>query len=181
MLTKYANLEKRMQECLDLYDKTGDVIYLMEFDCICHFFECESFKTYEKIAQFSIENNFKRIFDIGCAFGHQSEVFKNASLNYIGIEMNESNFWNNNKFKYIVKEYPFKIETNPDDLAVSVLCLTWNCYLYEREKTLKKQCEALQRDFKQCLLYIASDKVDFVKQYYKNCKEIDKNIIYFWN
>ena len=183
LMIKYQNLYERAKYCMDKYFETKDIKYAMEEDCISHMFECEGLKTYEKIANFAKENGFSKVFDIGCAIGHQSEVFLQSGLDYVGIEEAPvSEFWNADKFTYISKKYPFKIIAEPNkDLAVSVLCLTWNCYLYEKEKTLQEQCEALQRDFKHCLLYMPKEAVSFVSKYYKGCKNIEGHLYYFFN
>lgn len=178
---EYKRLSDRIGELNRLYDETKDILYMMEDDCICHFFECEGYKKYEIILDFAKHNNFKRVFDIGCAFGHQSEVFLNSNIEYVGIDSGEFNFWNNDRYKYISKEYPFTIKADKDDLAVSVLCLTWNCYLYENERTLHEQCNQLKKDFKHCLLYMDNKKIEFVKRYYNNYKILDGNFIYFYN
>lgn len=178
---KYERLEQRRKELNKLFDKTNNTNCLIEMDCIDHFFECESYKTYGKILEFAEAKKIKRVFDIGCAYGHQSEVFINSKVDYVGINEGKCDYWNEDRYKYLSTHYPFKIEANTDDLAVSVLCLTWNCYLYEKDKTLQEQCEALQRDFKNCLLYMASDKIDFVKKYFKDYIVIDKNLVYFSN
>jgi hypothetical protein len=171
----------RLKECLELYRKNHEVVYLMEEDCIAHLFECRGIETYEKIAMFCKERGIKRIFDIGCAYGHQSEVFLKEGLEYIGVNDHTATFWNRDKFQYIVNRYPCELPTQKGDLGVSVLCLTWNCYLYEGKKTLTEQCEALQRDFEHCLLYIAPDKVEFVNRYFKKVKKIDEHLYYFSN
>lgn len=178
---RYERLNKRIDELHKLYDETNNVVYAMEDYCICNFFECEGTRKYETILNFAKENNFKRVFDVGCAFGHQSEVFLNSNIKYIGINDTDFDFWNKDKFEYIVGKYPFEIKANEEDLVVSVLCLTWGCYLYENEKTLREQCEQLQRDFKHCLLYMAKEKIDFVKKYYKNYQILDNNFVYFYN
>ncbi|WP_279146366.1 MULTISPECIES: hypothetical protein [Clostridium] len=178
---RYPRLYTRSKKCIDLYKKTNDVKYAMEGDCIDSLYECEGFEIYEKILKFAKDNNFKKIYDIGCAYGHQSEVFLNSAVDYVGIEACKFGYWNSDKYHYINQEYPFKINAADNELAVSVLCLTWNCYLYEEEKTLKEQCQALQRDFKHCLLYIVKDKINYMKKYYKNSKIIEKGLIYFSN
>lgn len=155
--------------------------YRSELDCLDNFFECEIYIKYDKILNFAENNGFKRIFDIGCAYGHQSEMFLNSVVEYVGIDEIPCTHWNTEKYKYISKHYPFKIEAHSDDLAVSSLCLTWNCYLYEGNKTLKEQCEVLQRDFKSCLLYMQMDQLDFVKKYFKTYEVIDKDMVYFSN
>lgn len=175
---KYEKLSQRRDYLNKLTDEVDDTNALMEMDCIDHFFECEEYKTYGKILRFAENNGFKRVFDIGCAYGHQSEVFINSKVDYIGINEDECDYWNKDRYKYISKHYPFEIKANANDLAVSVLCLTWNCYLYEKDKTLKEQCEALSRDFRNCLLYMQINQLEFVKKYFKNCKIIDKNLVY---
>lgn len=179
---KYQRLYERGKYCLEKFFETNEKRYAMEEDCISHLFECEGFQTYEAIADFAKEKGFNKVYDIGCAYGHQSEVFLQKEVGYVGIEEYPiSDFWNADKFQYIEERYPLKIDAEVNDLAISVLCLTWNCYLYEKEKTLQEQCEALQRDFKQCLLYMAKDKVEFVSKYYKNYKEIGDGLFYFYN
>lgn len=177
----YKRLDDRLDKLWKMHDETNNVKYLMEGDCICSLLEGQSYKRYENILSFAKENNFKRVYDIGCAYGHQSEIFLNEKIEYIGVNEHNYEFWNADKFKYIVNYYPFKIETDKTDLAVSVSCLTWNCYLDDGEETLKKQCEQLQHDFKHCLLYMAKDKIDFVKKYYDNYKILNDNFVYFYN
>lgn len=155
--------------------------YLIEHDSLCSFFECSGAIRYKTILRFAKENNFKRIYDIGCANGYQSEIFLNSNVEYIGIDEYKSDFWNKEEFKYIIDNYPFYIDTNEDDLAVSVLCLTWNCYLSEGELTLKKQCEQLKKDFKHCLLYICQEQIEFVSRYFENYKILNDNFVYFYN
>lgn len=179
---KYKRLVERGKECFSLYMETDDIRYAMEDDCIEHFFGAGGMEHYETICNFIKENKFDKVYDIGCAYGHQSEIFLEEDIDYIGIEASPiKNFWNADKFKYINKEYPFKIDTGKNDIAVSVLCLIWNCYLYENQKTLRAQCEALQRDFNQCILYIAHDKIATVDRYFKNRKKIGDGMYYFYN
>lgn len=178
----YKRIIERKREIDLLYEQTKEDKYLWEDDCINHFFECEGYKTYETIADFCIYNNIKRVFDIGCAYGHQSEIFLKKQIGYIGINNMKLDFWNKDKYQYIIDSYPCKIETHSSDLAISVLCLTWNCYLYEGEKTLKEQCEALSKDFRQCLLYLQPDRLEFVSKYFRNFRSTSyKGLIYFYN
>ena len=171
----YNKLIVRRKQLLELskqnYKENKDTIkYDMEIDCIDHFFECESYKTYEYIAKHCKEFHIDRVIDIGCAYGHQSEIFLNSKINYIGVNDYNLEFWNYDKYDFIVKEYPFEFNTKyfkveHNDLPISVLCLTWNCYLYYGEETLKKQIEALTRDFKHCYAY----------------RILDNGLIYFFN
>lgn len=178
---KYQRLVDRATECLELYRQDNKVEYLMEEDCIAHLFGCQGIDIYEQIASFCKERGIKRVVDIGCAYGHQSEVFLKEGIQYIGVNEHKVEFWNADKFQYIANHYPCELPTQKGDLGVSVLCLTWNCYLYEGEKTLKEQCEALQRDFEHCLLYMVPERVDFVLRYFKKVEKIDKKLYYFSN
>lgn len=179
---KYQRLYDRGQYCMEKYRETGESKFIEEEYCVTHVFECSTLNTYSIIADFAKEKGFNNVYDIGCAYGHQSEVFLQKGVNYVGVEASYiPEFWNSDKFKFIKGEYPLKIQAEDNDLVISVLCLTWNCYLYEKEKTLTEQCEALQRDFKHCVLYLAKDKLDFVKKYFKNCEKIDDGMYYFYN
>ncbi|WP_142384712.1 hypothetical protein [Bacillus sp. M6-12] len=161
--------------------KTKNMEYDMEMDCIDHFFECEGYKTYEDIATFAKSIGVERVFDIGCAYGHQSETFLKEGLDYIGVTDHTANFWNKDNFQYIINRYPCELPVQKGDLGVSVLCLTWNVYLYENEKTLTEQCEALQRDFEHCLLYIQPDRMEFVSRYFKKVEKVGGGLYYFSN
>lgn len=145
------------------------------------FYECEVYGKYEKFANFCKERGYTRVFDIGSAFGLQSEVFLNEGLSYVGINDLPLDFWNKDIFEYIVEAYPMKIKAREADLAISSLCLTWDCYLFDKENTLIKQCEALSRDFKSCLLYMQMDKLDTVNKYFANYEIIEENMVYFYN
>lgn len=181
---KYKRINKLRNELVIISnsqldgDDRGALELLYSIDT---FFEAEVYKTYETFAKVAKEKGFNRVFDIGTAFGLQSEVFLNEGIDYVGINDGNLDFWNKDKFEYIVGEYPFKIEAKETDLAVSSLCLTWNCYLYEGEKTLSKQCNALSRDFDACLLYMQISNLDFVAKYFRGYEIIDKNIVYFYH
>lgn len=179
-MSSFYSLIERSKECMDLYDKTGDSEYLMEIDCIDHFFECEGLNKYSLVAKFCKERGFNKAYDIGCAYGHQSEVFLLNGINYFGIDENCTNFWNKDKCEYKTKSYPFKINAKENELAVSILCLTWNCYLDEGDITLHNQLKQLSDDFNNCLLYIAKDKVNIVKKYFKGYEHIEGNFHYFY-
>ncbi|MFW5962709.1 MAG: hypothetical protein ACOCQR_03740 [bacterium] len=179
MKTNLSRIKKRHKTCLQLFDETEDINYAMEEDSITSLFECEGFKDYEQIADFCLNNNIKKVYDIGCAFGHQSEIFLEKNINYVGINDCKLNFWNDDKFQYIVQDYPFNIEDTKNALAISRLCLGWNCYLYEGEKTFKEQFLQLSKDFQHCLLHIPSKNINFVNQYFANYKKIYEELIYF--
>lgn len=179
---EYERLIERFKECNTQYDLTNDNIFLMEHACIISLMEEDGagIRPYEIIADFAKNNGINKVYDIGCAYGHQSEVFLNNNLDYVGIETTMSGqFWNNDKFSYIKKEYPFEIKAGSDEIAISVLCLTWNCYLYEGEKTLDEQLEALYRDFHHCILYAPKEMVSYISKYFKNVTEIGRSLYYF--
>lgn len=180
-MEKFNSLIERSKECIDLYNKTKNSEYLMEMDCIAHFFECKGVDKYSTIADFCKQRGFNKAYDIGCAYGHQSEIFLLNNIDYVGIDERCTNFWNKDKYEYITKKYPFKINAKDNELAISVLCLTWNCYLNEGDTTLHAQLKQLSKDFNNCLLYIAKDKVDIVKQYFKGYEYIEGNFYYFYN
>lgn len=176
-ICKYGKIAKHRKNLMDSCVGIDDEC-LREMYSIDVFFEAKTYETYELFADFCKRNNYKRVFDIGCAFGFQSEIFLNEGIGYVGINDGKLDFWNKEIFEYIVGTYPFKIKADENDLAVSSLCLFWNCYLYEGEKTLKRQCEALTRDFKSCLLYMPIEKLDFVKSFFKKYQIINENIVY---
>lgn len=121
-MKKYMKLVERMKECSDLYNETGNRKYMEEDYCITHVFEAETLQLYEKIMETAKKNGYNKIFDIGCAMGHQSEAFIGTGVEYVGINDGKHEFWNEGRFEYIIGEYPIKLQG--DGLAVSVLCLT---------------------------------------------------------
>ena len=153
----------------------------MESDCINHLFECEIVGTYETIVAFAKENQFSRIVDIGAAYGHQSECALNEGIDYLGVDDAAHNFWNADKFKFITARYPAPLPLEKGDLGVSVLCLTWTCYLSEGDKTLHEQCAALAKDFEHCVLYLAKDGREAMAQYFENVTKLDDCLYYFSN
>lgn len=179
--SKYQRLRERFHELGRLYREKRDIEYLMEDDSLCHIMECGRLALYETIAKVAKEKGATRVFDIGCAYGHQSEIFLNEKMTYIGVTDHQSDFWNRDTFDYIVGRYPCELPVQKGDIGVSVLCLTWNCYLYNGEDTLRNQCEALQRDFEHCLIYAQDDNVNFLKGYFKEVTHIEDNLYYFSN
>lgn len=154
--------------------------YLMEMDSIDHVLDTNCIGRYKFAMEFAKKNRVNRVFDIGCAYGHQSEVFNASGIEYIGINEHDlSPFWNKDQFKYIVKHYPFSIEATNNDMAVSILCLVWNCYLHDGDRTLNEQLESLSRDFKKALLYIPQEKISHVAKYYDKFEVYENGMAYF--
>lgn len=169
------------KRCRQLYDETHDDQYIQKTYSLEHYFECETGQTYEFIKDFAKENGFHRVYDIGCAYGYQSEIFLNEGVDYIGINNDLLDYWNKDVFRYITKTYPFRLANiTKEELAISVMCLTWNCYLYEKD-TLHDQCLALSRDFDNVLLYMSNDKINEVSKYFKGNQKLGNNFVYFYN
>lgn len=174
---KYNRLMDRYQSLVQQSVKDRSSKYLMELDCIEHCYECGGLERYEYALKFAQEHKVKKVFDIGCAYGHQSEVFVGSDVDYVGVNDNILDYWNSDKFNYVTREYPFPIKVNKaTDLAISVMCLTWNVYLYEGEKTLRKQLETLSRDFNHCLLIVQPNKLSTAVKYFKCCEIFDEFI-----
>ena len=165
------------ERLLKLY-KSDDISMYRRED-LDHFFECKTGETYKKILDVAKEKGANRVFDIGCAYGHQSEVFINSNIEYIGVNDFNCDFWNSDRYQYILGTYPFKLDTRENDIAVSVLCLTWNCYLIEKEKTLHEQLSQLSNDFNKIILHLAKDKIEYVLKYFPKYQHIKDNIYYF--
>lgn len=184
---RFGRLTDRYKEIRELSRQDqGNDAYLSEMDTLGHFFEAGGVEHYSQIASFCKERNIKRVVDIGCAYGHQSEIFMHEDIDYLGIERGDDDFWNSDKFTYVTGMYPCEIPVNQGDLAVSVLCLGWNCYLHENEVTLRKQCEALRNDFEHCLLYLPKDKVEAFSKHFKRTEFVDSvasssRLVYFSN
>lgn len=182
-----ARLNARLKECRELGLKNRDNdSYFIELDSLSHFFEAGGVETYSKIAAFCKERGIGRVVDIGCSYGHQSEIFLNGDLEYVGIDQGSHPYWNEDRFTYFSDRYPCEIPVKKGDLGISVLCLTWNCYLYEKEKTLNDQCEALKRDFDHCLLYMQNEQIEAVSKHFKRTEVIGKkssgaSLVYFSN
>lgn len=141
---------------------------MQEFDSLIHFFEV-SITYYQKAFDFiKGKLHCTRIFDIGCAFGFQSELLINSSIQYVGINDVSLNFWNKDKYQYIVKSYPFVIQTLPTDIAVSIYCIGWYNNLIE------KQIKRLAEDFQQIIINVDKEYFYYLKKYFV-VKEILNN------
>lgn len=179
----YPNLKARYHELRKLYhvatteEEKLDV--MEEDDSLTHVFECDGIGTYESILRHAQQINGKRVVDIGCAYGHQSEIFVGSNVEYLGVSNHDSNFFNRDRFDYVIGEYPCELPLQSGDIGVSVLCLTWNVYLTEGEKTLHEQCEALRRDFADCILYLPAHAVEVVSEYFSEATRLGRNLYHF--
>ena len=156
--------------------KSDNIDDMIKFDDLMHQFECESFEIYGEIINIAKENHVNNIYDIGCASGYQSEAFKQENINYIGIEgyFTGKGYWNDDIFKYIEKPYPFKIDSSENDIAISKLCIGWNCFKFE-DNTYLKQLEALSRDFKTVILYTTEEFINIAHKYFNNITKCSNN------
>lgn len=181
--SEYPNLEARYRELGKLMgdaqteDEKSEA--MMEDDSLCHVMESGRISIYENILLHAKSLKGKRVVDIGCAYGHQSEVFVDSGIEYVGVTNHISKFFNRERFEYIPGQYPCELPLQSGDIGVSVLCLTWNCYLHEGEKTLHEQCEALKRDFADCILYLPVPAIDVVSSYFSEATKIGQNLYHF--
>jgi len=147
---------------------------LRELDALENVIEC-SLKNYDFMIDFAIQKGFKRVVDIGCAFGQQAELCKNR-IKYIGINEDELNFYSPKPkhVTYSAEKYPYYIpfDLYKNDIAISNLAIGWNCYVDEKET--EKQFEAISNDFKACLLYLTVERGNLLNKYFKHIEEFKK-------
>lgn len=172
--TQLNNEFKRLQNLL--LSQSGDEITMIKFDNLLTQFECEHLQTYGAVAHYLKQSRCRTVYDIGCAYGYQSEAFLQENINYYGIEgyFTGHGFWNQDHFRYIEKEYPFKISAPEKSAAVSSLCIGWPCYRY-REDIWEEQAKALARDFNRVLLFTTPDFEEILKKYFNHTKYLEFN------
>ena len=162
---------KRANKILEDYRQN----LLRELDSLYHVLEC-SLGNYDFMIDFAIKKGFERIVDIGCAYGHQSELC-NGRIRYLGINENEVDFYKNGtrKIIYDAEKYPFPNFYNyfKDDLAISNLAIGWNCYGDDKDHL--KHFKALKNDFKACLLYIPKDREELLKKVFENIEIVKQD------
>lgn len=142
--------------------------------CLSYFFEV-SLENYNYFLEYCKNNNIKGVVDIGCCIGYQSELFLNNGIDYIGVDGTTNSFWNEDKANYITKEYPCEIKGYKDYLAISNLCLGWNCYLYNGIETLEGQFKQLAKDFDRSLIYMQKDNIEYIRKYFKEVNNLTGN------
>ena len=75
-MSKYQRLNERMNYCFNQYDLTEDYKFISEGDTIEHLLLLESEDNFYQFAStFAKEKNINKVYDIGCAYCHQSEFF----------------------------------------------------------------------------------------------------------
>lgn len=157
---KYERLNKRLNF---VSKRESNSFSMEEEDSICNFFEAGGIERYEFIFNFIQKHKIKNIYDIGCAYGHQSEVFVNSKINYIGIETYPCEYWNKKRYTYIDGNYPFKINVLPNSIAVSCLCIGWHF-----DKIVDQEISQLSKDFSKALLYIPNEVIPICKKYFNS-------------
>ena len=147
---------------------------LMEIDCIDNLLQAGSLINYDFMIDFAIKKGFKRVVDIGCAYGHQSELCK-GRIQYVGIDEDLVGFYNVYEGNiYYSNKYPFF--TNGlfwNDLAICNLSIGWNCY--DNLKEAKEKFKALSEDFKACLLYLPTDRENLLRECFKKVEVYKKS------
>lgn len=164
---------KRAREVLEDYRDE----LLIEMESLDNVLEC-SLENYDFMIDFAIKMGFKRVVDIGCAYGFQSELCKDR-IRYYGINTAKLKFYKNSlsssRLAYTDEEYPYPNPYNlfKDDLAISNLALGWNCY--QSEKDFEETCKALGKDFKASLLYIPQDRKNILFKCFTDVMIVKEN------
>lgn len=156
-----AREELRHYETHEL--KQEDEPGLIEGCSLMHVIE-GSLEAYEAIVEVCLQKGMTAVFDIGCAYGHQSALFKHAGISYGGMCEGIRTFYEEPRYSYQVGTYP---ESLPNlDFAhtqrvvgISSLCLLYPCYLTDGEATKQAQLAGLIRDFKEVILCIPNDAI----------------------
>ena len=157
----YVSLLQKKQESLekgDAFQEEKEFQQLSQFMYSYDVYRESSIGNYLFIKEFMEKNGFQTIVDIGTAYGMQSELFR--AFAYIGVDNTSGKEktlqWREEEedVTYIHGVYPCPLPPmdKATTLGVSVLCLTWNCYLYS-DDALHEQLSALRRDFDHVLLY----------------------------
>lgn len=118
------------------------------------FFEERYVKIYKHIKNNKIPC--KKIIDIGCQFGFQSEIFKNE-YEYIGIDYVKLKFFNANEknCKYIVGSFPDVELDYKDSVVISSMSLG---YFYDKDKEEEYYKNIVEELQKVKYLYIATNR-----------------------
>lgn len=144
-----------------------DYANYIEAEALEHVIDVTS-NIYKEIIDIIKEKGLKKVYDIGCAYGHNSVWFKANCLEYIGIEESKLNFYNKANIRYIQRSYPFKIaRVTTTDIAISVLALGWGCYDYTEGREFEAQLKQLAEDFSHIILYLPKEKHNLVAYYFE--------------
>ncbi len=167
--------KKELKKATEILKKYRENL-LVEMNCLDHVLECGSLKNYDFMIDLAIKKGFKRVVDIGCAYGHQGELCE-GRIEYVAVDEDFVDFYKmyEDNYYYSVGKYPFYIpfDMYKKDLAISNLAIGWQCYVNEEE--FKEQCAALANDFKACLLYVPTDREKILKEYFKKIEIYKKS------
>ena len=178
ILKKYPRLDKYYDELIKMEDEEPERFYDQHSYSLMCTLECIS--NYEFIKDFCLKNNFKSVFDIGCCFGYQSEVFYESGIQYRGLDDTISKYlWNSELYEYQVGRFPCDVKSRKGELGISVLCLGWNCYLYEGAKTLDEQFESLVNQFEYSLIYMQQNLVPLISRHFSKVEHLEDNFYFF--
>lgn len=118
-------------QCLNSEDKSKLYEYLY---CITAAFSINTFEDYFTAYKVAVRNGFDTVIDIGCAAGHQAELFRGSTVRYVGIESCPGHFWRPDEITYFTQKYPCSIPNKIMDrrvLGVSRLCVGYLTIDYE--------------------------------------------------
>lgn len=141
---------------------------------------CEmSLINYLYVLDFCQKNGIESVVDIGCAIDWQSDIFLKNNIKYEAVDVNISDrnrHYNTSKVEYHEGEYPLNIGEDRNRLGVAILSLGWNCYVGKGDNTLlKKQFNQLSKDFKQSLVYLDKETLQYIKPYFKEVIPLSGN------
>lgn len=128
---------------------------------------------YDLTAEIAEELGVDHVYDIGCAYGHQSVIYETAGIRYTGIDMYDfDNPFPDNGADYIIRKYPFSIPREDGDLrmAVSHLCLGW---FSSREPEIQEhelRQIAADFDYYMCQIPDRIDKENLYDKYFDTLK-----------
>ena len=128
---------------------------------------------YDLTAEIAEELGVDHVYDIGCAYGHQSVIYEAAGIRYTGIDMYDfENPFPDNGADYIIRKYPFSIPREDDDLrmAVSHLCLGWFSSREPEIQEMEFQQIAEDFDYYMCQVPYRINKENLYDKYFDTLK-----------
>ena len=128
---------------------------------------------YDLTAEIAEELGVDHVYDIGCAYGHQSVIYETAGIRYTGIDMYDfENPFPDNGADYIIRKYPFSIPREDDDLrmAVSHLCLGWFSSREPEIQEMEFQQIAEDFDYYMCQVPYRINKENLYDKYFDTLK-----------
>lgn len=128
---------------------------------------------YDLTAEIAEELGVDHVYDMGCAYGHQSVIYEAAGIRYTGIDMYDfENPFPDNGADYIIRKYPFSIPREDDDLrmAVSHLCLGWFSSREPEIQEMEFQQIAEDFDYYMCQVPYRINKENLYDKYFDTLK-----------